>query len=149
MVKKLVLFTVLCLAGAPGYTEYARPQISMGNGEDNWIVTDGATRDGATFSFSEVHIAAPGWLVMHPFENGKPNGKVYVGASYLSAGTSRDVTITVDHEPAPGDHYIVMLHSDVDDDRHFDFVFVADGVNVEDRAVFEGAVMIGHVYAAP
>ena len=125
------------------------PVISMGNGEANWIITEGATRDGATFSFPEVHIASNGWLVMHPFENGRPNGKIYVGATWVPAGTSKDVAISVSDDPATGDFYIVMLHSDVDDDGEFDFVFVEDGVNVEDRAVFEGTTMVGHVYTAP
>ena len=44
--------------------------------------------------------------------------------------------------------FIVMLHSDVDRDQTFDFVFV-DENKVEDEAVFEGTKMIGHAIAAP
>jgi len=44
--------------------------------------------------------------------------------------------------------FIVMLHSDVDDDKEFDFVFVNER-EVEDKAVFEGTTMIGHAYPAP
>jgi len=43
----------------------------------------------------------------------------------------------------------VMLHSDSGEDGIFDFVFVDDGVNVEDRAMFEGNRMIANVFAAP
>ena len=42
-----------------------------------------------------------------------------------------------------------MLHNDVDNDRVFDFVFVEDGINVEDRAVFEGMRMIAHIFEVP
>lgn len=122
---------------------------SIGNGEANWIITDGATRDGARFVFPEVQINGNGWLVMHPFENGKPNGDIYVGATYVSSGNNNDVAITVKHEPATGDMFIVMLHRDVDEDQQFDFVFVGDTGHVEDKAVFEGKTMIGHAYAAP
>lgn len=124
------------------------PKISHGNGTANWIVTEGATRKGATFTFREVQIDGDGWLVMHPFRDGKPVGEVYVGATYVESGTSRDVQITVDDEPVPGTMFIVMLHLDVNDNREFDFVFV-DERNVLDKAVFEGSTMIAHAIAAP
>lgn len=126
----------------------AAPQITLGNGEDNWIITEGATRDGATFTFPEVQIAANGWLVMHPFEDGKPNGDIYVGHTYVGEGSNKDVEITVDNEPAVGEMFIVMLHSDVNEDKNFDFVFVNER-EVADKAVFEGTKMIAHPYPAP
>lgn len=43
------------------------PLISLGDGEANWIVTDGVNRPGKTFMFKEVHIERNGWLVLHPF----------------------------------------------------------------------------------
>ena len=126
--------------------EESPPQI--GNGSNNWIITEGASRDGATFTFPEVKIDGNGWLVMHPFKDGKPNGKVYVGHTFLKDGVSNDVQIVVDETPAQGDYFIVMLHRDVNENQEFDFVFV-DAVNVLDTAVFEGETMIGHAYAAP
>ena len=129
--------------------EQAAEERSMGNGEANWIVTEGATRDGSTFTFPEVHIDGNGWLVMHPFEDGKPNGNIYVGNTYITDGDNKDVEITVDHEPKSGDMYIVMLHRDVDEDKEFDFVFIPGTPHVEDKAVFEGSKMIGHEYSAP
>lgn len=120
----------------------------MGNGEQNWIVTDKATRDGKTLVFSEVNIHASGWLVMHPFEDGKPNGDKYVAATYLSEGTNSDVAIKVHKGITSGEKFIVMLHNDSNQNEIFDFVFV-DPVNVMDKAVFEGSKMIGHVFAAP
>lgn len=124
-------------------------EVTVGNGEANWIITEGATRDGATFVFPEVQINGNGWLVMHPFEDGKPNGDIYVGSTYVSSGNNNNVAITVSDEPATGDMFIVMLHRDVDEDQQFDFVFVGDTGQVEDKAVFEGNTMIGHPYAAP
>ena len=120
----------------------------MGNGEQNWIVTDNATRDDNTLVFSEVNIHASGWLVMHPFEDGKPNGDKYVAATYLSEGTNNDVAIEVYKGITSGEKFIVMLHNDSNHNEIFDFVFV-DDVNVMDKAVFEGSKMIGHVFVAP
>ena len=121
---------------------------TTGNGKANWIHTEGATRTGATFSFREVRIDGNGWLVMHPFKDGKPVGDVYVGATYLADGENRGVAITVDSVPEPGEMFIVMLHRDVNEDKVFDFVFV-DERNVLDKAVFEGTMMIAHAFAAP
>ena len=124
------------------------PTMTTGNGETNWIVTEGATRDGATFSFREVRIDGNGWLVMHPFKDGKPVGNVYVGATYLEDGENRNVAIKVDSLPEAGEMFIVMLHRDVNENHVFDFVFV-DEINVLDKAVFEGTKMIAHTFAAP
>ena len=137
----------MCLTGISALAEQ-RPQITMGNGEQNWIVTDNATRDDNTLVFSEVNIHASGWLVMHPFEDGKPNGDKYVAATYLSEGTNNDVAIEVYKGITSVEKFIVMLHNDSNHNEIFDFVFV-DDVNVMDKAVFEGSKMIGHVFVAP
>ena len=146
--RKCMGMIVLLCCWAPVIAE-DRAAMTMGNGDANWIILEGATREGATFTFTEVQIDGNGWLVMHPFENGKPRGDIYVGASYVGDGLNRDVSITIESEPASGDYFIVMLHRDVDEDRKFDFVFVGDTGHVEDRAVFEGSRMIGHAYPAP
>ena len=70
------------------------------------------------------------------------------GFTYVSAGTHEDVSIPVNHPADPGDKFLVMLHSDVDRDETFDFVFV-DERNVADKAVFEGSTMIGHIVSIP
>ena len=146
------------------------PAIELGNGEKNWIMVDGLTRsadstytekritsggsavrrgDGATLTFKEVHIEGDGWLVLHPFIDGKPNGDWVAGYSFVESGTNWDVAITLNPAPKPGTMFLVMLHSDSNSDGVFDFVFVEDGINVEDRAVFEGNRMVAHVFAAP
>lgn len=135
-------------AQTPAKDTAPRPQITFGDGESNWIVTEGLTRDGATMTFREVQIDGNGWLVLHPFADGKPVGEIYSGATYIRDGKNEDVAITVEEEPAPGTMFLVMLHSDVNDNEEFDFVFV-DERNVLDKAVFEGSTMIAHVIAAP
>ena len=143
-----VLLALACAPRSDPQPAASAPQIQLGNGAANWIVTEGVTRSGATFTFREVQIDGDGWLVMHPFENGKPVGAVYVGATYIEDGANREVAITVDEEPAPGTMFLVMLHLDVNGNREFDFVFV-DERNVLDKAVFEGTTMIAHAIAAP
>ena len=122
--------------------------VTLDNGESNWIIVDGTTRQDATFTFPEVQIEGNGWLVMHPFEDGKPNGDIYVGATYVSDGNNRDVAVTLEETPDQGEMFIVMLHRDVNENKEFDFVFV-DSVNVLDKAVFEGLTMIAHAIPAP
>ena len=126
----------------------AAADFSMGNGENNWIVIDGVSRDGGTLTFSEIQIVGDGWLVIHPFEDGAPNGDKYTGATFLKDGTNSDVSIEVYKGLTAGEKMIVMLHSDSNKNGIFDFVFV-DERNVMDRAVFEGSTMIGHIVAAP
>lgn len=121
---------------------------SMGNGENNWIVVDGVTRERNVLKFKEVRIDGNGWLVMHPFEDGKPNGDKYVASTYVESGTTQDVDIEVLKGVATGEMFIVMLHRDLNENQVLDFVFVDDR-NVMDKAVFEGSRMIGHAIPAP
>ncbi|MEO1407905.1 MAG: hypothetical protein AAFV54_15680 [Pseudomonadota bacterium] len=151
--------------------EPQKPQITMGNGEVNAIQIEGLTRkaETATFSgvqvsgsdiasfranttaitFPEVTIENAGWLVLHPVIDGRPNGDMVSGFTYLDDGRNEEVTIQIDHPADPGDKFLVMLHSDADQDGVFDFVFVEDGINVEDTAVFEGTHMIAHIFEVP
>jgi hypothetical protein len=139
------ILTLLFLAlGGP----VTAADFSMGNGESNWIIVEGVQRDGGTLTFSEIQIVGDGWLVIHPFEDGAPNGDKYTGATFLKDGKSTNVSIEVYKGLTAGEKMIVMLHSDSNENGIFDFVFV-DERNVMDRAVFEGSTMIGHVIPAP
>lgn len=175
MFKKRNLSYILSLAiwvgSGPANAAESKPQITMGNGTANAINVDGLTRqaggaiasevrvDGTAVStlranttaitFPAVKIAAAGWLVLHPVINGRPDGDIVSGFAYLDAGQNDNVTIQIQHPASAGDKYLVMLHSDVDKDRVFDFVFVEDGINVEDTAVFEGNRMIAHMISLP
>jgi hypothetical protein len=124
----------------------ALPQITLGNGENNAIMLEAATRSGATFTVPTVRIARNGFLVMHPFRDGTPVAIEYVGAVPVPEGISHNVRITVDDVPEAGEMFIVMLHYDMNDDGAFDF---NDGITVPDAPVFEGSRMIAHRYAAP
>jgi hypothetical protein len=123
-------------------------QMTRGNGDKNWIVTEGVARAGQTFTFKEVKIDGNGWLVIHQIVDGKPVGEKYLGASYVASGVSKNVALTVDYKPAAGEPFVVMLHRDVNENKVFDFVFV-DPPHVLDRAVFEGNKMIALVFQAP
>jgi hypothetical protein len=144
----MILILSLCQASMVLAGEDQKPQISMGNGEKNWIMVEGVTWDQSTLTFSEVQIDGNGWLVIHPFENGAPNGDKYVALTYLEDGKNLEVDINVLKGLDSGEMFIVMLHRDVNENKVLDFVFVDDR-NVLDRAVFEGNTMIGHVIAAP
>lgn len=169
--RMLSIAALIASAAAPAHEPGGMKHITMGNGEANLIQMDGVKRVAAKTTFSEtridgdgkksfranstalifprVVIEQPGWLVLHPVIDGRPNGDMVAGYAYLKAGSTENVTIRTDHPVDPGDKFLVMLHSDVDKDRVFDFVFVADGINVEDKAVVEGTRAIAHVFAAP
>ncbi|MEL6688228.1 MAG: hypothetical protein AAFP97_11495 [Pseudomonadota bacterium] len=147
------------------------PQITMGNGKANSIQMEGLTRaesvthfsevridsgtvstfrgDSVALNFPKVTIEKPGFIVLHPVMDGRPNGDVVSGFTYLNARTNHDVTVRLDTPADAGRKFLVMLHTDVDNDRVLDFVFIEDGINVEDTAVFEGTHMIAHIFAVP
>ncbi|MEM1189974.1 MAG: hypothetical protein AAGI72_15700 [Pseudomonadota bacterium] len=169
----LMLTTYLVLPHGPALAQddAAARQITFGNGERNLIDVVGLERgndespfveersngesvvkrrgNSTVVSFANVVIEKPGWLVLHPVMDGRPNGKVVSGYAYLRAGANANTSIRIDHPAASGDKFLVMLHSDVNEDGVFDFVFVEDGVNVEDQAVFEGSRMIAHIISVP
>lgn len=144
----IVLCSMLMLGLAGCQTPVTAPQITYGDGQANWIRTEGLTRSGATLTFKEVQIDGNGWLVLHPFKNGRPVGEIYSAASFVGDGKNLDVEITLEEVPTAGEMFLVMLHRDVNENREFDFVFV-DERNVLDKAVFEGMTMIAHPIAAP
>ena len=125
-----------------------REQITLGNGELNRIDPTGVARDGATFTFASVTVADDSWIVIHPFKDGRPNGDIYVGNTFLAAGTHENVEVSVKDGAETGQMFLVMLHKDADQDGVFDFIFV-DDTSVEDYAVFEDTTMVAHIFAAP
>jgi len=121
-------------------------KITLGNENLNSIDTADISRDGNEFTFKQVIIDEPGFLVMHPFRDGKPVQTEYVGASLLKAGTTKAAKIAVSDQPETGDMYIVMLHSDANKDGVFD---LGDGITVPDVPIFEGTRLIAHRIQAP
>lgn len=143
-IKKIAAAIVIAFAPIMAFGQ----AMSMGNGEKNWISVDDFQRDGTVLTFAEVQIDGDGWLVIHPFEDGAPNGDKYVASTFLRDGKNTDVNIEVFKGLAPGEMFIVMLHSDSNANQVLDFVFV-DDQNVMDLAVFEGSKMIGHAIPTP
>ena len=152
-------------------TEPPAPRITMGNGERNSIEINGLLKAEGVTNFSEVRVDGeavssfrgdsvalifpkitveqPSFVVLHPVMDGRPNGDVVSGFAYVDGGTTENVTVRLNTPADAGRKFLVMLHKDVDDDRVLDFVFVEDGINVEDTAVFEGTRMVAHIVAVP
>ncbi len=147
--KSIMTFLVFTLGHAGAFAQAdQQTKPGIGNGTKNWITVEDVTRDQDTLTFSEVQIDGNGWLVIHPFEGGAPNGDKYVAATFLENGKNLNVKIQVYKGLTSGEMFIVMLHRDTNENKVFDFVFI-DEQNVMDRAVFEGSTMIGHAIAAP
>ena len=125
-----------------------RPQINLANGERNSIDIGGVTRQGNTLTIKQAIIEGNGWLVLHPFEGGKPNGDKYVAYTYLEDGLNEEVDIEVYKGIETGDQFIIMLHKDSNENKILDFVFVSN-TGVMDEAVFEGSTMVAHILTAP
>lgn len=138
---------VLCLAALVSQA-LVNAQLTIGNGQKNWINVEDVKRDDGTLTFSEVQIEGNGFLIIHPFENGAPNGDRVVASTFLTSGKNENVEITVYRGLEAGEMFIVMLHSDSNNNGALDFIFIDDR-NVMDLAVFEGETMIGHAIPAP
>lgn len=143
----------------------------MGDGEFNAIQIDGMTREDGVHQFAEIRLDGSeastfradsvtlifpkvinenaSFLVLHPVMDGRPNGDMVSGFVYLPAGSNEQVKLRIDHPADSGTNFLAMLHRDVDDDRTLDFVFVEDGINVQDTAVFEGTHMIAKIFEVP
>jgi len=145
---KTVFWILLFTSPVVQAEEPEKSEFSMGNGAKNWIDVAGVSRDESVLTFPEVQINGNGWLVVHPFEDGKPNGDKYVAKTYLKDGKNENVSIDVLKGLTQGEMFIVMLHRDLNENKELDFIFI-DDTNVMDRAVFEGSRMIGHAIPAP
>ena len=127
-------------------TKMDHSKIVTGNGTHNFITLEGASRDGNSLTFPEVVISKPGFLVLHPFKDGKPVPTEYVGAVPIKTGQNTNVAIEVDGGVSSGDMFVIMLHYDMNEDEIFDF---NDGITVPDAPVFEGHKLIALRYRAP
>lgn len=168
----MIGFALLALTSvAVAQSADAPPQITMGDGERNSIQIEGLTREDGVRQFAEVRLDGSmastfradsvtltfpkvvnehaSFLVLHPVMDGRPNGDMVSGFAYLPAGTHENVKLHMDHPADSGRKFLVMLHRDVDNDRTLDFVFVEDGINVEDIGVFEDTHMIAKIFKIP
>jgi len=148
-VAALILMSACAETAPKTKTETAKmdhSKIVTGNGEHNFITLDGAARTENNFTFPEVVISKPGFLVLHPFRDGKPVQTEYVGAVPVKTGINQNVDIAVNVDVNSGDMFIVMLHYDMNEDGVFDF---NDGITVPDAPVFEGHTLVALRYRAP
>ncbi len=112
----LIFFISLAQSSVLAQSDQA-PHISIGNGSQNWITVEGVTREGGTLTFSEVQIDGDGWLIIHPFEGGAPNGDKYVASKFLEDGKISNVQIQVHKGLSSGEMFIVMLHRDSNENK--------------------------------
>ena len=133
--------------------EAAAARIMRGNGEKpTGSRPTGITRDG-----SHVHRSGSRRSTVPDGSCSTPSRTASRSARSTSArntslpGRIKNVEIDGDHgarAEGSGTMFILMLHSDVDDDGTFDFVFV-DPPHVADKAVIEGTTMVAHAIKAP
>tara|TARA_A200000113_G_scaffold223586_1_gene239509 strand:+ start:1054 stop:1371 length:318 start_codon:yes stop_codon:yes gene_type:complete len=97
--RQIALMLTLLIAFA---SSVALAQSGIGNGDSNWITVENVKKQGNTLIFSEVQIEGDGWLVIHPFMNGAPNGDRVVGRTFLESGTNSDVEIEIHKGIAAG-----------------------------------------------
>lgn len=131
-------------AGAPA----SNAGSPFANGKKNFIIAAGVTRKDATFTFAAVQAEAAGWVVLYRIVDGIPQGEHYAGATFVPAGQSRNVQVKADFTPAKGEHLVVMLHRDSNENKVFDFVF-DDAGHVLDEAVKENNRMVARIFPAP
>ena len=63
-ILKLLSIAILLAVSGSSFAEGSK--MTMGNGDKNWIVVEGVTREEGTLTFTEVNIDGNGWLVIHP-----------------------------------------------------------------------------------
>ncbi len=85
--------------------------------EENMIVMT-EQRPGKTIIASQVHLATPGFVVIHEDADGKP-GAILGASALLPAGDSSQVKITVARPTHDGEKLHGMLHSDTDENHTY------------------------------
>lgn len=121
-------------------------QITLGNGDLNRIELDRLSRVGPSLTVASVTAHRDSFLVLHPFENGSAVQTDYVGSTFIRAGQTDNLHVRLDDSPNAGDRFIIMLHTDVNEDGRFQF---GDGVTVADAPLFEGSTLIALPIQAP
>lgn len=134
-----------CLATSPTALAAGAP---FANGKKNFIIAAGVARKADLFAFAKVQSENNGFVVLYRIVDGVPQGDTYVGATYVPKGTTNDVVVKVNYVPVKGEHLVVMLHRDNNENKQFDFVF-DDAGKVKDAVVVENNKMVARIFAAP
>ena len=74
---------------------------------------------GNTVTVSQVHLAAPGFVVIHDDNNGAP-GAIIGFSGLLQAGDSNQVLVKLSKAVLDGTKLYAMLHNDTDGNGKFD-----------------------------
>ena len=80
--------------------------------EENMVVIT-EQRPGNVVVASQIHIASPGFVVIHEDKNGLP-GAILGSSPILQAGDSQQVTIKLSRAVRDGERLHAMLHNDTD-----------------------------------
>lgn len=100
---------------APTTTAAAAPAMSPAE-----VVFEDQESDGASIVVASVTLPSPGFIAVHGNANGSP-GPVIGHSDLLPAGTSTDVTVTLDDPLEATDLVFPMAHIDVDGDGVYEF----------------------------
>lgn len=85
------------------------------------IAVQGASFKGDNITFPSVMIDKDGWLVIHEVKDGAPVIPASIGATFVPAGTSQNVSVEIDGKVMKGTDYLVMLHYETNGNGTYDF----------------------------
>lgn len=85
--------------------------------EENMVVVT-EQRPGNTVMASQIHLAAPGYVVIHEDVDGNP-GAILGASMMLQAGASSNVKVSLSRPVRDGEKLHAMLHSDTDANGSF------------------------------
>jgi hypothetical protein len=106
------------------YTEQCRHNDGEGMATEASVNFEDQESDGSSVLVDSAVLPEGGFVVIHESDGGAP-GAVLGNSSYLSAGTSSDVTVSLDSPIQSDQELIAMAHMD-DGDQTYEFP-TADG----------------------
>ena len=84
-------------------------------------ISAGPQAAGGSITVSEVAMPSNGWLVVHAVRDGKMDVSGSIGHTYVPAGPSSDVAVSLTEAVAPGDSVVAMLHLDTGNAKVYEF----------------------------
>jgi predicted ribosomally synthesized peptide with SipW-like signal peptide len=121
------------------YTEQCRHNDGSGMATEASVNFEDQESDGSSVVVDSVTLPEGGYVVIHESDGGAP-GPVLGNSSYLPAGTSSDVTVTLDSPISGSQELIAMAHKD-DGDQQYEFPN-ADGPYTKDGSAVIDAAQI-------
>jgi hypothetical protein len=129
MNKVIAVFAMVVIVGGGLYLltkstpttnrpEVTSPDTSAMRVEENMVVVT-EQLPGNTVTASQVHLASPGFLVIHEDTNGAP-GAILGSSALLSASDSSQIKITLSRSVKDQEKLHAMLHNDTNGNGTFD-----------------------------